>query len=470
MKVRDFFFDLNEANLTGKSRTGQVSNWDYYVVRNFDKNTPFFIDKDTVMLDFSFNETIKLKQGDEIRIDSIELVNYNRSNYAKVNVKGTVGLVNINSILKPTTSISGSIIPGGKNSKEFTPDKLGLEGKKFSNTSSMITTIQSALKSKYGDSIYFPINKYISDCIFTLTGTSLKLDESFSRNYRLSSKHSISTTDVRILSKNFGEIIGALYILQTNKKAKSVEFPTDVSQGLYDFIMVQSNDLTNYYSVKSKGGSSTSIFNVNFVLNNFSKNNTILQKHKKEVEVIRNLMNNRVTGTTTLTNIEKFYNTILVKEKSDIINRINKISKVTINNLSPSDLTKWFNSMVITSSFEDFQRTMLDIYTNILGGAKTTPKVLKEIYNSKSGDKYDHGYLYYPMGQYIVSYLNEEGDYKKILNLLLNFGSYIHQLTVDMSLNSIDISITSFKESEFRFTYNAGSKYPANRPLGFKKL
>jgi hypothetical protein len=74
------------------------------------------------------------------------------------------------------------------------------------------------------------------------------------------------------------------------------------------------------------------------------------------------------------------------------------------------------------------------------------------------------------MGQYVTSYLNNEGEYKKILNMLLNFGAYIHQTEVDMSDSNINIKISRFKESEFRFSYNAGSKYPANRPLGFKKI
>jgi hypothetical protein len=471
MKVRlkDFFFDLNEANLTGKSRTGQIPNWDFYVVKGFDKNKPFFIETNTVIFDDAFTSIKNLSKGTEVKIQSTDLVQYKNSKYAKVQVKNIEGLVNINAIQKPTTSTEGSVIPGGKNSKEFTPAKLGLEGKSFSNVSSMISEINSVLRSNYSDPKYYNIKKYISECIRSTTGVSIEINESFSKSFPIS-KYDVSDADINVLSKNFGEVLGALYLLKTNKKAAKIEFPADVSQGLYDIIMVDTDGITNYYSLKSKGGSSTSISNINFVLNNFSKNNSILKTYQHEVSVIRSLMNDKDGGITTLTNIENFYNQILTTEKRKILSKLNSISKIKISSLSQKDLTKWFTDMVNTSTVEEFKSVMNDIYNNILSGVKTTPDVLDEMYKSKSGEKYNNGYLYYPMGQYIVSYLNTTGKYKDVLNVLLNFGSYIHQITVDMYSERLTISIASFKKSKFRFSYNAGSKYPANRPLGFKKI
>jgi hypothetical protein len=71
------------------------------------------------------------------------------------------------------------------------------------------------------------------------------------------------------------------------------------------------------------------------------------------------------------------------------------------------------------------------------------------------------------MGSYIVKYLNNSGNYLFVLNELLNYASYIHQFSVDMYTDRLDITIESFKTKKFKFSYNAGAKYPANRPIGF---
>ena len=57
------------------------------------------------------------------------------------------------------------------------------------------------------------------------------------------------------------------------------------------------------------------------------------------------------------------------------------------------------------------------------------------------------------------------------LDMLMNFGSYISQINVDMNFppKSTTIQILKFSKNKFRFSYNAGSKYPNNRPIGFKE-
>lgn len=471
MDYIEHFLELTEASLIGKSRTGQMPNWDYYVKRDFDSNKPFYLDNDGIVFSTDFEELKRLKKNDTIYILSKDLIVYKNSKYAKVKGDGfSEGLLNINKIRKPTISGKGAVIGGGKNSKEFTPAKLGLEGITFSSVSSMVSKIASSIKSIYGDSKYYEIRKYLADAIKSAGGVDVSLNESFSRTIPISVDHKVSESDIKILSKNFGEVLGGLYILKNNKKATSVEFPKDVAQGLYDFLMNEKTGKVTYYSVKAGGGSSTSMANINFVLNNFTESNSFLKKYSKEVQVIKYLMNNKEAGDTTLTNIERFYNTILKKEKNDIISRINKISSYNVNNLSQNELDKWFKGMVKVSTEEEFISTMMDIYSNVFKKkGKATTTVLKQMYQVGDGSKFDNGYLYYPMGSYITSHLNETGKYREILNLLLNFGSYINQLTVTMGKKSFDISIVSFKKMNFRFSYNAGAKYPANRPLGFIK-
>jgi hypothetical protein len=471
IRLKDLFI-LDEANLTGTSRSGGVSNWDHYVARDFSDRKQYSIEKNSKIIDKNTSAELgEVSVGDKVNILSKEVEKIGGSSYAYIRKlsDNTAGYVKLTSISKPTTQSKDSVIPGGGNSKEFLPKKLGLEGIKFKSTSELISATINGISSVYGDSVYAEIKSYLSDILSKLSGTNVSINESFSKNYKLSRRYNISDGDVKILSKNFGEVLGGIYTITHNKKAQYVQFPSDDNQGLFDYLMVDDKDRTTYISVKSAGGSSTSLSNINFVLNNFS-NNRIFTNNKNEVETIRSLMNNQKEGKTTLTNIENFYKTVLNTEESQILASINKISKYKAKNLSQSELSLWFQSMKKTSSKEVFINTMKDIYSKVLGGSGASDSSLSEIYDLTSSDPVQNGYLYYPMGSYIVKYLNTNKKYVDILNYILNFASYIHQFDANLSQDSFNIKIHTFDKNEFRFSYNGMAKKPANRPIGFKKI
>ena len=469
IKYKDYYTHLlREATLSGSSRSAGIPNWDLHIVNDFDKKRKYNIEKDGKLYDKKFQEIGVVKKGNEIQILSPKLTKHKVSKFANISIGGKGGFVNISMIQKPTTSKEGSVIGGGTNSKEFTPDKLKLQGIKYSSSSSMISKIKSGLNSQYSDSKYREIKKYLSECLSKSSGTNISLYESFTKSYSLSGKYNVSDGDISILSKNFGEVLAGLYILVTNKKAQTVEFPSNISETLYDFTMTTDKGIKHFYSVKSQGGSSTALGNINYVLDKFSKDNKLFSDHKKEIEVIRGLINDKQSGKTTICNITDLYNKILSTKKKQILNSIKKISKYKPKDLSQTELSKWFPSMVSTAKINDFINTMNDIYNSILDKSKVSEKKLRQMYNGK-GIPNGNGYLLYPMGSYIVKYLNNDKKYLDLLNTILNYGSYVHQFTATLAKKNFKVTISSFKTSKFRYTYNAGGGYPGNRPIGFKK-
>lgn len=460
---------LNEAGLGGKSRSGGISNWEHYVIKGFNSSDEYTFDTDAILYNENLEAIDKVNKGEKLRIIETDLITKNRSNYAKISYKNSKYLVRINDIQKPTGQSGDVVIPGGKNSKEFTPDKLGLNGKSFTTPMELASVTLNQIKSIYSDKKFSEIKNYIVECLSLVSGQSLILEYKKSYNIKESI---ISTSDVKILSKNFGEILAGIFILKTNKKCKALYFPSDISQQLYDFY-IKTNKGNHYYSVKSLGGSSTSMENINFIIKNFSENNTFFNKYKHEIDVIRTIINNKEEGKTTLTNIERFFNKFFPNKTSEIVGRLNSsISKNLINDLSQQSLNRWFNEMINILTEDEFINLMKSIYNDILGDIGKTPQttetVLKQMYKMGNADKFKNGYLYYPMGSYIINYLNNKGDYKEVLNQLLNYGSWVTQIEVNLSINSIDIIVSPFKKSNFSFTYNGMSKAPGNRPLGFK--
>lgn len=460
-----------EASLSGISRTGQMPVWDYYVARNFDAEKIYVAEGSGQIFDSNLLPIGAINKNDQIKILSPDLTVLKNRKYATIKQISTniVGLLSINLIKKPSAKASKDKIFGSPQSKEFLPEKIGLVGKTYRDKQQLASQTITGLEKAYAEEKYNEIVAYLKECV-EIASSRAFLNEGFTKKYNLSRSYKIASSDMGILSKNFGEIVAAIYILANNKQAAAVKFPDNIAAPLYDFIMLKQNGFAEYYSVKSLGGSSTSIENINFLLKNFQEGNSLFIEYDHEVDVIMNLMNNKKEGITTLTNIQNFFEKYLPEKQVQIINKLNEISKNKINSLSQIELNNWFKGMLSTASIDQFVSTMNSIYNEILadageGPSKAATASLMDMYNSKSSK--DNGYIYYPMGSYITKYLNNTGDYLMVLNIILNYGTYVHQFNVDMYSDRFDVSIESFKTKKFRFSYNAGAKYPANRPIGF---
>ena len=465
------------SSLAGNSRSGGTTNWIHYVASKYDAGVIYSLERkgQLVLFDISLDgELKKLSPSDNIKILDTKLTKKGASNYAKVSVGKKIGLLNINAITKPTgrSKDSASVIGGGKNSKEFTPDKFNLGGSEFKNLGALVSTVANRLQSVYGGEEYAEIRRYLNHVVQKVTGIKMLSEKlkRFSQSYK-TDKFAVTDSDMKIISKNFGEIVGAMFLLRTNKKAAVVGFPGAVNEGLYDIYTKDDKGRMHYYSAKSAGGSSTSMANLNFIRRNFSSGNTWVQQHMKELETIDALIN--TTEYNTVFNITAFFNDELPIKVKAIVKVLNGLSmpELQIRDVEQETLDDWFISIKETRTEKQFVDTMMNIYNNVLGDVKGTPKtsdkVLREMFNGKSS--FHHGYLLYPMGSYIVKYLNNSPKMVEALNLLAGFANYISQITVDMSTTNTEVQIIKFAKNDFRFSYNGMSKAPGNRPIGFKE-
>jgi hypothetical protein len=481
MRFKAYSTYINESTLSGNSRSGGMSKWDYYIKPYWKKSDGYVhtLAKDSEVLASLETKEVQSNhtKGTKLQIMSTNVTKSGVSTFAKIQIKGESksGFVSIGKISKPESSKDGdqgSVIGGGANSKEFTPDKLDLGGEEFSSSSALVSTVKARLNQKYNGEEYKAIKEYLSDFVKQISGTALTEGkaERFTKVYSTTTEYPVAASDIKILSKNFGEVIGALYIIHTNKKMNIVGFPSNISEGLYDFYGKDRRGRMHYYSVKSAGGSSTSLMNLNFIKKNFSANNTFVQKYMDELEAIDVLVNYK--GRNTVGNITDWFKSVEPAKVKKITTIMSKGAK--LSSLDQVDLAIWIKTMRKKRKEKDFLDIMNNVYDKVLSDQSgKTPKssvgALKDMFKTSSNNEYQGGYLTYPLGSYIVSYMNGKSEYKEALNLLANFGTFISQCTVDMAAKSTTIKIIKFSKNEFRFSYNGMSKAPGNRPIGFKE-
>jgi len=473
---------INEATLSGKSRSGGMSKWDYYIVPTWKSSDGYIhtLAKDSSVLSSldTKEKQSSHKKGTKLQIMSKTVIKSGASTYAKVKIQGKteIGFVSVGNITKPDVerdADDASVITGGKNSKEFTPDKMALGGEEFSSSSDLVSIVSTRLNSSYGGQEYNDIKAYLSEFTKLISGFDLTegKGERFTKVYSTEKEFNVSASDIKILSKNFGEVLGALYILHTNKKMVGVGFPSAMNEGLYDFYGKDNKGRMHYYSVKAAGGSSTSLMNLNFIKKNFAKDNAFVEKYIDELEAIDVLVNYK--GRNTVGNITDWFKSVEPQKVKKIISIMSK--GATLNGLDMADLSNWIKSMRKKKKEKDFLNIMNKVYNEVLSDqpGKTpaaTDKSLKDMFKTRDSKEYDGGYLIYPLGSYIVSYMNAKTEYREALNLLAGFANFISQCTIDMTATTTTIKILKFSKNEFRFSYNGGSKYPGNRPIGFKEV
>jgi viroplasmin and RNaseH domain-containing protein len=486
----------NEVNLMGNCSKGVT--WDWYVKRVYDPQKIYKVEKDSQLFGTDYNPIDSVTMRQELNIldpDFIEIKSsgterkgtIKSGKYAKVKMldSGLEGLLNLNAIRKPTdaetpkdsSEIIGAVIPGGTNSKEFAPSSLDLVGQSFDSKEKLAYFVFNNIKTVYPEPEYNEIKKYLHKCIEAVSGITIDVPleeplQEYSKNYSIQGDFKINSKDISILSKNFGEVLAGLHSLSTNKKAKKISFSPESNSPFWDYKIDTVPE--TFFSVKSKEGSSTGMANLNFILDKFinvsgEPNNLLIQRNIDEYRIIKSLMNVSKIRTT-VSNIEEFYNTRLQDKKAEIIRLLNNMSVPnngpTLKSLSQDDLNEWFNFVVANLDKNAFISGLNSVY-QILGGSKTSDKTLGLMYDQKNSKL--NGYIYYPMGSYIVKVLNKNAKAVELLNGILNYGSFAYQVTIDMDQknNNLEIKTENFQNMSFRFSWNGLSNDPSNRPIGF---
>lgn len=238
------------------------------------------------------------------------------------------------------------------------------------------------------------------------------------------------TTELQTINKDFGEILSSLWILRNESNIESISFPDKSNLPLIDFIG-NSGTTTHSYSVKSLGGSNTTIGNI---ITNTEKQSTIL------------------TNLNTLCNLPMrdgmiFGHLILDTEGINILSRIIGINKNRINN---SIINNWLND----KQPQQIKTELKDFYDFI------NSHPAEKMFEAREKNRLVIG----PMGHSLVRILNNDSNYVDELNQMAKNRKVI-QINVKISKKILSFTKSNFRDLNFVFDW-AG--YSGGNKLGFR--
>jgi hypothetical protein len=337
---------------------------------------------------------------------------------------------------KEKSSISG---------KSLTPTKLGLSGKEFSNVNSLISSVESNLKSQVKELLVSLMNDVNKNTKKTGSDKLENFKETITlspNTISLSAK--INESDVNTIGKDFGEILGSI-LLFNKVKNPVLSYPSG-NAPLIDFII-------NDYKVSSKykGGAAATLTSI---INGIDPKSLKKQSQKELYKIFEIVVNNKVSSG--YLEVAKYLNIPGMQELA-------KITGIPVENMTTENL----NQFVAKKTPEKALKLLNGFYSAIGRGPKDSGVNWDKI----SKNKY-YGIIVGPLSYAVTDYLNAKGTYRAALKEMLS-KIEVKQLYLDINLgkSKLDFNLKSFSDSDSDFTFEAPNQSvynPDNGRLGFK--
>jgi len=320
---------------------------------------------------------------------------------------------------------------GSVNNKEFTPDALGCAGKRYTS---------KQLYEKLCDVIKtHPKFNKVGAFMLSLT------ESSYNNSDTLDFGDSVSTSDIAKIAKDFGELTGALWLMNTKYKGKAF-FPLASNEPLIDYI-IETKTGDKKISAKAGKGAPPSI---NVVADALKAGEVeISNAEKKYAKIIID-----ISESSTIDGILKAsetYNTPGYREAKKLLG---KVTRSNIENYL-NNFPRWDLAEKATTKFhKSMNRSVSKMMWERIYGAGNS-KVRKD------------GIMISPMGYHLVDRLNRDIKLTDLLNKVLS-SLTVEQLYLLTNGTKLNYKLVPFKDGKFVFHYNANAGNPSLKKISFK--
>jgi hypothetical protein len=345
-------------------------------------------------------------------------------------------------------SVIGST--GTLHEKDLTPSKLKIIGKKLTKATFDHEVELGLLNLSNDSDISLEILELLHELLLVVSikGDSINLTDSIKKLIA-----TISPKDIKVVGKNFGEILLAKWCLYNKPKAVSVEFPQEENAPLVDFTVNLSNKETLNVSAKFEQGANVSIISI--IPKDAVAPIGSTAEEKKAFSAIVAIVNEPILQG--LISAEKILNTPEYKAiekmcKGNTVN-IKNISDVVESALLSSGIPPKSNVSTITKQKVDTFRKIMDpFYSKISGGFPSKLDSFAKIAHNNSGGMADP--VLYAFSVALAKRFNEDSIFSDILNKAAK-SIDVEQIYLNFTSSQITVKVKVFSESKFLFAAGA---------------
>ena len=258
----------------------------------------------------------------------------------------------------------------------------------------------------------------------------------------------ISKRDLATISKDYGEILAGIWACR-NIGFRKVYFPSAINEPLADFFGIKGR-LRYPISVKSGGGSSTTVKNLT----------DVLEQHMQDPEYIKGFS----------TTEKALLDVLFVLKDSSVMEGIVEANKILVTpgikalakamgvrsaSLNLNTINNWLASFKANSQIKNALNSFYDDMGKYVD--KNSWKRLK--------GKGIIGFVIGPMGHHLTEVLTKE--YNTELTTMVRQITLV-QLNIDVKKTALVAKREKFKNLKFKFSWGGGAPNPNRNKIGFK--
>jgi len=321
--------------------------------------------------------------------------------------------------------------------KSLTPDEMGLGGMTV-NKGGMMNTLKTFFDrntSKYpepipSDLLSYAERSYTNKSIIDISDT----------------KSNFSKKDYGIISKNYGEVMCAMWALKS-MKASVVEFPNSFNEPLIDFYAIVKG-IKIPVSVKSRGGQPAALSNILKTLkdNGTQLKDTFTEKEKVAVNVMQSIVNKSMKDGA----IEG--NRIL---NTKAINELSKVMGLSVDSITNEAIDIWLSNIDV----KDMKAILAPFHR------AASSNMLQRSWDAlESGNRKKNRFVIAPLSSILARTMSKSKDMMSALNKM---GKTITVVNMDIDVNTrkATFDMKEFKDLKLGFmdgSYAAGGKIKFN--------
>lgn len=325
-------------------------------------------------------------------------------------------------------------------SKELSPEKFNVTGNILTDKD-IIKRVEKVIPK-------LPYSQGIKDLLLELLQISNNKGNNFSVVVA-----DIKPAELRTISTDYGEICCALWSIK-NLNFPKITFPSAINEPLVDFYGIKGKKRFPV-SVKSGGGSATSIKNISLLIEEKIKdknfNKTFSGEEKKLLELLIEMNN--------LPIMDGFLNAHL-KYKTKAVIELKRVTGIK-GELTVIKLMKWLKSKKSNQLKSDLEIFYKELNSNI-------KEETWKRFDQKTLTKDGIGVLIGPMGHSLIHMLNG----KKASQILTKVAKevYLIQMNVDVKNKRLLFKYDEFSNFKFKFRWQGGAPNPNRNRIGFSAI
>ena len=349
--------------------------------------------------------------------------------------------------------------------KVLSPTKLKIkEDYYFKTKEELVDEVNNSVQTKFAKnqevvsclcSLTEEIRDFTSKYHFNSIADLISLEEEIPYSDKVSDLlKSFDPTDVNAIGKDFGEILGAIYMLNIVDNESGVKFPKG-NFPLIDFFVDGSGISSKY----KKGAAPT----LSSIVKKIDPEQLATVNQKKLLEVLKIAENNKVSAG--YFEIAKFLDTPGYQVLEKIIGK---------KDLSIEDVNEHIKSLAIKSKGEYDSEAFFSVYDEFYRTIGKKPQNNKITWSRLEENGKFYGAVIGPISYYVTNILNADPIYKDSLVDLLSMLE-VKQLYLNFLLNKncIQFHLKSFNEENSNFQFEAPNQSvynPDNGKLGFAMI